>query len=261
MTSTPAPPPTSMARPPAPETRRPTTPALFARSVFFWALSILNFFPGCTALVVLNAFIPAHKWDWLLRFFTRNIVRCSGAKFVVHRAPGFDASRPTFFATNHVNALDAFVLYSAMPGVGRGLEIESHFKIPVYGWMMSRFGNVPVPEGRSPSGLRRMMRLARKSYESGISLMTFPEGTRTRTGKMGPFEPGVFRMACEIGATITPVTIKGSYAHHPVGDWRFHPATIVVTLHDTIETVGMKKSDAAQLADRVRAIVALPLGE
>ncbi len=229
------------------------------RSAAYWALSYLHFFPACTLLVGLDAFIPARRWDGLLRFFTRNIVRCSGARLVVRRRPGFAAGRTPIFAANHGNVFDPFVVYSAIPGVARGLELESHFDVPVYGWMMPRFGNVPVPERRSAAGLRRMMRLARAAIDSQTSLITFPEGTRTRTGETGPFQLGVFRLACELGAPITPVTIAGAYAHHRVGDWRLYPATIEVTLHDTIETKGVPPREARALADRVRDIVVAPL--
>jgi 1-acyl-sn-glycerol-3-phosphate acyltransferase len=225
------------------------------RSAAYWTLSVLHFFPFCTFLVVLAMIVSPRRWDPLLRFFTRNIVRCSGARLVVRRMPGFAADRTTVFTSNHVNLFDPFVIYSSIPHYARGLELESHFDIPVYGWMMSRFGNVPVPERRTAGGLRRMRKLAREAMENGTSLMTFPEGTRTRTGRVGPFHPGAFRLACELGVPITPVTIEGSYEHHPVGDWRLRPATIVVTLHGAIETRDIPTKDARKLAERVRAIV------
>ena len=116
-----------------------------------------------------------------------------------------------FFVSNHVNLFDPFVLYCAMPQFIRGLELESHFRIPVYGWLMKRFGNVPVPDVNRPSDLKRMWRLTRAALERGVSLVVFPEGSRTITGRVGPFHDGVFRMAQDFGTPITPVSIVGSF--------------------------------------------------
>jgi 1-acyl-sn-glycerol-3-phosphate acyltransferase len=77
-------------------------------------------------------------------------LRLAGVGFEAHYAPGFDRTRTSFFVCNHVNLFDAFVIYSAYPQFVRGLELESHFRIPAYGWMMKRFGNIPVSESEAP---------------------------------------------------------------------------------------------------------------
>ena len=106
-------------------------------------------------------------------------MKLAGAKLIVRRAPGFDPKRTCFLLVNHVNLFDPFVLYATVPQFFRGLELESHFRIPVYGWMMKRFGNVPVPDNNRPSDLKRMWRLTRAALDSGVSLAVFPEGQRT----------------------------------------------------------------------------------
>jgi 1-acyl-sn-glycerol-3-phosphate acyltransferase len=230
------------------------------RSVFHWTVSALHFFPGALVFTALNELAPPRAWDPFFREFTRNIVRLSGARLSVRRSPGFDPSRTCFLVSNHVNVFDPFVIYASVSQFGRGFELESHFRIPIYGWMMRRFGNVPVPDPPTAAGLRVMMRRARAAFESGTSLITFPEGTRTRTGQVGPFSPALLRVAIELGAPVAPVTLDGSFRHHPVGDRRLHPGPITVHLHDTIETAGLARTDAPALAERVRAIVAGPIG-
>ena len=61
------------------------------------------------------------------------------------------------------------MLYCAIPQYVRGWELESHFKIPAYGWLMKRFGNVPVPDVRRPSDLKRMWRLTQDAIDGGRS--------------------------------------------------------------------------------------------
>jgi 1-acyl-sn-glycerol-3-phosphate acyltransferase len=232
-----------------------------ARSVLRWSLAGGYFFTICPALILLSIFVDPRKNDAPQRWMSRTILRLAGGKLEVRRSPGFDPARTCFFVCNHVNLFDPFILYSTVPQFIRGLELESHFRIPVYGWLMKRFGNVPVPETSSPANLKRMWRLTRAALDSGISLVVFPEGRRTLTGRVGKFQEGVFRMALQFGAPIVPVTVTGSFEFNRKTGWMLRPATIVVYLHDTIETAGLSKDDAPELRDRVWKAVATPINE
>jgi 1-acyl-sn-glycerol-3-phosphate acyltransferase len=161
--------------------------------------------------------------------------------------------------SNHVNLFDPFVLHSIAPQFMRGLELESHFRIPVYGWLMKRFGNVPVPDLNRPSDLKRMWRLTRAALDRGVSLAVFPEGGRTVTGRVGPFREGVFRMAQDFGTPITPVSIVGAFTFNRKTSWILRPSTIVVWLHETIETEGCSKQEISELRERVWKTVAGPV--
>lgn len=234
---------------------------LAVRSALLWTLSLLHFFVVAPALVFLGIFLDPRKHDWLQRGFCRRIALLSGARVVVRCATGFDPNRTSFFVVNHVNLFDPFILYCAIPQLVRGWELESHFKIPAYGWLMKRFGNVPVPDVRRPSDLKRMWRLTQDAINSGTSLIIFPEAKRTRDGKLGEFQDGGFRVAQQLGVPIVPVSLVGSFQHHRTGEWMLWPATVTVHLHDTIDTRGMAKDQVPELRDRVRAIIAQPLQE
>ncbi|MGC0773368.1 MAG: lysophospholipid acyltransferase family protein [Candidatus Acidiferrum sp.] len=232
---------------------------LALRSAFLWILSGLHFFVVAPSLVFLGIFLDPHKHDWLQRSFCRRIVFLSGARVEIVRSPGFDPHRTCFFMVNHVNLFDPFVLYCAIPQYVRGWELESHFKIPAYGWLMKRFGNVPVPDVRRPSDLKRMWRLTQDAIDGGTSLIIFPEAKRSRDGRVDEFEEGGFRVAQQLGIPIVPVSLVGSIKHHRTGHWMLWPATITVYLHDTIETTGMTKRDVPALRERVREVISAPI--
>jgi 1-acyl-sn-glycerol-3-phosphate acyltransferase len=225
------------------------------RSAFLWIVSLLHFAIAVPILIVLAIFLDPKKHDWLQRTFCRRIIFCSGAKIKVVRSPGFDPQKTSFFISNHVNLFDPFALYCAIPQFVRGWELESHFNIPIYGWLMKRFGNVPVPDVRRPSDLRRMWRLTRDAINGGTSLIVFPEAKRTRDGRVDEFQDGAFRVAQQLEIPIVPVSIVGSIQHHRTGHWMFWPATICVHLHDTIDTSGMSKEQVPGLRERVRDLV------
>jgi 1-acyl-sn-glycerol-3-phosphate acyltransferase len=229
---------------------------LTIRSLLLWAVSGVHFAVVCSLLVLLGILVDPRKNDWPQRFFFRNILRFAGVKFEARRSPGFDPTRTSIFVCNHVNIFDAFVIYSAIPQFVRGFELESHFHYPVYGWMMGRFGNVPVPDVPSREGLETMSRRAKAALDSGVSLIAFAEGSRTRDGQVGEFKKGIFNLAQKFGVPIVPMSITGSFQFFRTGDWMLYPGKITVYLHDTIETSGISRPEVDVLRRRVQDAVA-----
>jgi 1-acyl-sn-glycerol-3-phosphate acyltransferase len=232
---------------------------LAVRSLLLWTISGIHFGVVCTFLVLLAIFIDPRKNDWPQRAFFRNILRLAGVKFEVKRSPGFDPTKTTIFICNHVNLFDPFVIYSAIPQFLRGFELESHFKFPIYGWMMGRFGNVPVPDNPTRAGLEIMTQKAKETLASGISLIAFPEAGRTRDGHIQPFKKGVFNLAQQFGVPIAPMSIVGSYQFFQTGNWILYPGKITVYLHDTIEMTKVSRAELEALRLRVQEIVAEPV--
>jgi 1-acyl-sn-glycerol-3-phosphate acyltransferase len=231
------------------------------RTVIVWLASIAFFFPVCSFLVLLGAFIDPRQNDRPQRWLFRNILRIAGVDFEARYSPGFDRERTSFFICNHIDIWDAFIIYSAIPQFVRGLEHESHFKVPAYGWMMRRFGNVPVPPEGNLAKFKQMMKLTRETLDKGVSLIVFAEGTRTVSGLVGPFNPGAFRMAIQFGYPIAPMSVVGAYEFSKKGDWKLFPSKITVYVHDTIETKDLGKNDVETLMKRVHEIVSKPVDE
>lgn len=234
---------------------------LTVRSALLWAISGIHFAIVATLLIILGIFVDPRKNDLPQRIFFRNILRLAGAQFEVRRAPGFDPARTSIFICNHVNLFDPFVIYSAIPQFLRGFELESHFKLPIYGWMMGRFGNIPVPDARSREGLEIMMQRAKAALDSGVSLIAFAEGSRTRDGHVQPFKKGIFGLAQKYGVPIVPVSMAGSYQFFQTGNWMLYPEKITVYLHGTIDTKVIGRGDVDALKQRVQEIVAGPVEE
>jgi 1-acyl-sn-glycerol-3-phosphate acyltransferase len=234
-----------------------------------WTIGLAHFAIGCSLFAIGTFFIDPRRYDGAMRAFSRNIFRLAGVGFRVERAAGFDATRTSLFVANHIDLLDAFIIYASVPQLVRGIELESHFRIPFYGWLMKALGNVGVPALDSargggderPESYRRLVADTKRSLDRGISLAVFPEGTRTRTGLVGPFHVGFFRLAIRLGCPIVPVSIVGAYEFSRKGSWLMRPSTIVVHLHDTIETRGLTRADAEALMTRTRRIVSDPVDQ
>ena len=234
---------------------------LTVRSLVLWAVSGAHFaLVGGVALAI-GLCVDRRKYDWINRLFFRNILRLAGVRFEVRRAPGFDPQRTSIFICNHVNIFDPFVIYSAIPQFVRGFELESHFKVPLYGWMMGWFGNVAVPDAPTRESLEIMTQRAKTALDSGISLIAFAEGSRTRDGHVHEFKKGIFNLAQKFGVPIVPMSIVGSYQFFQTGNWMLYPGKITVYLHDTIDTSRIPRGELDALRRRVQEIVAAPVEE
>ena len=231
------------------------------RSIVIWTISAVHFFVVCTLLIVLSVFKDPRHNDRPQRWFFRNVLRVAGVRFRLRYAPDFDPRRTALFICNHVNLFDPMVIYSAIPQFVRGMELESHFKIPAYGWMVGKFGNIPVPKKHGKEEMRELARRIRATLDSGTSVIVFAEGHRTRDGRVHDFQKGIFRWASQWGVPIAPMTITGAFEFSRKGSWLLRPSTITVFMHEMIETRDLGPGNAEALRDRVHAIVARPVDE
>jgi 1-acyl-sn-glycerol-3-phosphate acyltransferase len=117
---------------------------------------------------------------------------------------------------------------------------------------MKARGTIPVPKDRA--GALEALRLAvRSEVDVGHSILSFPEGHRTKTGHVGPFYDGLFRIAIELGVPVVPVAVTGLYEVLHKGSFVIRPGNeITVYVEEPILTEGLNENDVADLRDRVR---------
>jgi 1-acyl-sn-glycerol-3-phosphate acyltransferase len=234
---------------------------LTIRSAVLWAIAGIHFFFGGLFIVLAGLTLDRRKHDWINRGFFRNVMRLTAVKFEVRRSPGFDPTRTSIFICNHVNIFDPFVIYSAIPQFVRGFELESHFKVPIYGWIMGWFGNVAVPDAPTRESLEIMTQRAKAALDADVSLIAFAEGSRTRDGLVHECKKGIFNLAQKFGVPIVPMSIVGSYQFFQTGNWMLYPGKITVMLHDTIETANIPRGKIDELRQQVQNIVSAPVDE
>ncbi len=186
-----------------------------------------------------------HQWlNPLWRF------RTSGVKITEPR-------RPYVVVSNHESFVD-MLLISHLPWEMKWLSKESMFKIPLVGWLMYMAGDVKLIRGNKESIVQAMTgchdRLDRR-----VSVMLFPEGTRTRDGALGEFKDGAFRLAIDTGCPILPLVVNGTREALQTGDWRMNVTHAEVRVLEPIETAGMTKADVPVLRERVRDLIAAEL--
>lgn len=160
--------------------------------------------------------------------------------------------------SNHESTADPFLL-SFLPWDMRWVAKEELFRIPIIGRMMKYGGDIPLRRGEKDS-VREMLDECRRTLDLGMSVMIFPEGTRSPDGRLLPFKRGAFDLAIAAGAPVLPIAIDGTRACRPKGSRWFGKASATATVLEPIETRGMAPSDSPDLAARVRERIARALG-
>jgi 1-acyl-sn-glycerol-3-phosphate acyltransferase len=160
---------------------------------------------------------------------------------------------PYVVVSNHESFAD-ILLISHLPWEMKWLSKAELFRIPIMGWMMWLAGDIPVKRGFGPSALEAMER-CRRMLRQRVSVMIFPEGTRSRTAELLPFKDGAFRLAIESGVPILPLAVSGTRTALPKHDWRFGRSVGEVRVLDPIETSGLTLADVPALKARVRDII------
>jgi len=117
---------------------------------------------------------------------------------------------------------------------------------------MSRIGYIPI-ERDSPKKAYRSMLRAAEVVRNGVSVIIFPEGTRSPDGNLQPFKKGVFLLALKSRAPILPITIQGTSKIMRKGDWRTYPGQVRIQIDPPIETAGTPAVKEEELSQRVRS--------
>lgn len=137
---------------------------------------------------------------------------------------------PFILAANHQSHLDSAAILSALKRKARDIHVlgakDYFFDSPLKGWLVATFLNV-LPFDRYGDFVRSLG-LSQRAIQLGRSLLIFPEGTRSRTGEIQPFKPGLGFLALELGVPVVPVYIEGTYRAMPKGQRFPKPAPIRV---------------------------------
>lgn len=164
-----------------------------------------------------------------------------------------DPRRPYVVVANHESYADVFLL-SRFPWEMKWLSKDTMFRIPLMGWMMQMAGDIKLVRGNRDSAADAIVQ-CRDRLKKRVSVMIFPEGTRSRTSEMLPFKDGAFRLAIESGAPILPIALAGTRHAMAKGTFRFQRARAIAMHLDPIETTGMSMADIPALKQRVRAAI------
>ncbi|TVQ87964.1 MAG: 1-acyl-sn-glycerol-3-phosphate acyltransferase [Deltaproteobacteria bacterium] len=225
-------------------------------AALLWWLGLLWMVPMMLLMMVVALFVPPDRTEWLSRLYCRGQVALTLSSWRAVVDPAVDPKGTYVFCQNHINLLDHVTMYPCTPHFKQGIELEAHFRIPIYGWFMKQRGTIGVRRGE-PDVFETLRKGMAAEAERGHSLLVFPEGTRTTTGRVGRFRTGSFRLARELGLPVVPVAVTGMYEVLRKGSWLMRPGhAITVHVLAPIETKGLSDEEILALSRKVEAQIA-----
>ena len=225
---------------------------------FMW-IELLLLMVAWLRVQIANKFSPREKRDALVdkivRRWARRLLFLSGAKVKVTGLENIPEGRTCVFASNHQSFYDILVLLGYLDKPHALLAKASIGKVPLLRLWMKEIHCVYVDRANMKSGIEAINKMI-EVIQSGYSAIIFPEGTRSKTGEIGEFKGGAFKVAQKTGAPVIPVALDGTGALYERNHYWIKPGKVNLAILPPIETEGMGRAEFKELPSKTQQLVA-----
>lgn len=226
------------------------------RSIFFHVLLFVDTIVLGLAAIACSKLDRTGNWSHLVARFWGNLnLRVAGVEVDVHGLERLRPKQPCVYAANHQSLFDIFVVLGKLPVQFRWLAKEELFRLFVMGRAMKATGYIPINRSDHRKAFESINQAADK-VRGGVSIVIFPEGTRSENGVLKDFKKGGFILAIKSQQPIVPISISGSHRVVPRKDkWVIHPGVVRMTIGDPIPTAGATTKERDLLIEEVREAI------
>ncbi|HEX6576265.1 MAG TPA: lysophospholipid acyltransferase family protein [Gemmatimonadaceae bacterium] len=225
-------------------------------SVFIWMMTVV--------VIVLGIFYVALVWlataSWDRgRYYAGRAFRHLAVTqvklnplwhFEIDGTPPANPRNPYVAVSNHESYADIFLI-SHFPWEMKWLSKKTIFNIPFMGWMMRMANDIPLVRGKRESVLAALAE-CRDRLEKRVSVLIFPEGTRSPTTELLPFKDGAFKLAIQAGVPVLPIAVAGTRFCMAKQSFIFRKARAKARVLPPVPTEGMTEADVPALKEEVR---------
>ncbi len=198
-------------------------------------------------------YYPGRIWSRLFCALLLIRIEVEGREYI-------DRGTSYVFVANHQGAFDIFLIYGYLGHNFKWMMKRSIQRIPFVGRACKAAGFIFVDK-KSKIGVKQTMQVAERTLKQGMSLVIFPEGSRTYDGKLQPFKKGAYAMAVDLSLPVVPLTINGSFEVMPRTSYSIHPAKMRLTIHPPIHPDAESGHTLLQLMEESRQAIASALWE
>ncbi|MBN2440411.1 MAG: 1-acyl-sn-glycerol-3-phosphate acyltransferase [Spirochaetales bacterium] len=182
-------------------------------------------------------------WSKHLAFFC-------GVKVISHGAENIDPKKNYLYVSNHESYSDIVALFLGIPYRLSFIAKKSLFLIPFWGWAIYLIGHIPIDRSNPKKAKKSIEKACKKIQKEHRSIFGFPEGTRSRSGKMAPFKLGLFGMAITTGIDVVPIALRGTREVMTPGSFIIRPHPVYLDILPPISVKGYTQRNKNELAQK-----------
>jgi 1-acyl-sn-glycerol-3-phosphate acyltransferase len=196
--------------------------------------------------------LPSRPDRWLERVYFGTVLKLAGTRVVVDGWEHVRPDRSYVIMPNHRSWMDVPVLHWALAGRDiRWVGKKEIVPVPLFGWAFGLSRHIKIDRQNRERGIRAIRRAARVSG-GGVSIVIFPEGTRSETDRLLPFKKGGFHLAIDTGLEILPVAVGGTERIMRKREWTLRPGAARVTFRPPVSPPPQGKAGLPELMRAVR---------
>ena len=193
--------------------------------------------------------------DFVIKIWAKHVLAISFIKVKTVGIENIKDNQNYIYIVNHSSWFDILISLVAIPGSIKFVSKKQVFYIPIFGWAMWMAGYISIDRSRGIKAMRSIEKSAAK-IRNGISVIMFPDGTRSKDGSIQPFKRGAFLLAAKTKVPIIPVTINGAEKVLPKDTLRLSGGTVEIVFDEQIPTIDIKsKDDELKLLEKVRNVI------
>jgi len=233
---------------------RITHPFILVRAfiTFIW-IGISTVVYSCVCLV-LNLFSSKAAYG-IGKLWSQQILTVSGVKVKASGRENLEAHKKYTLICNHQSYMDIVALISSTPLRLSFVAKKELFRQPFFGWAIKALGHIPLDRSSARKARDSFTLAASRLRREDISLVLFPEGTRSPDGKTGEFKQGSFTLVIQAGQTVIPVAIQGSRNVLPKHSLLIRPGTIKIIYGSPIDIRPFKMTEKDKISRQVRQAI------
>ena len=221
--------------------------------IILWVV-LSTIFWGTIAIIISFFTRTGNPVHLVARYWARGILFVSRVKVTVNGLANIDPSQSYVYMSNHQSNFDIPVLLAYLPVQFRWLAKAELFKIPLFGRAMRGAGYVKIDRFDQESAFESINEAARK-MKNGVSVMIFPEGTRSRDGNIRSFKKGGFVMAVDAGVPIVPVILLGTWTLMAKSSLKINTGDVSLNIKTPIATADYTRDNKDDLIKSVRDVI------
>jgi len=212
-------------------------------------------------IVFLTVLISRKLARKFARVWSRHVLAIGGVSVKVVGSDKLDDKERYVFMSNHQSALDIPIIYVGLSEQISFIAKKELFMIPFFGWGMWAVGHISIDRQNARKAHASIAKAVQSLNKENVSLILFPEGTRSKDGKVLEFKTASFTLALQAGVKLVPVAIKGAIDRLPPKSSRIVPGEVELVVGDPIPVDELKGMNKGEVCGRVReAIVAMVEG-